>query len=161
MTKRLKFSLKTTMANLTLILYTSSNKQLIYILVQYCQCWPFLLKLVNENGSKQRSQQNSCISEQHSGVLLLDYLMFLNESFESLIQWSIHKAMFHSWMNQLSELIFWTNASMTHSLRQSLAAIYWRFTFIFKIGYLRIFFQHSIIVYLKNNNNKLYIYFAV
>ncbi len=37
-----------------------------------------------------------------------------------------------SWMNQPSEWIVWINASMTHSLRQWLAATYWWFTFIFK-----------------------------
>ncbi len=81
----------------------------------YCQRWLFLLHLVNENSSKQRSQQNSRASLSNTQRCFVnEWFVFLN--FESMIQWSIHKDrhLLHSWMNQPSERIVWRHASMTH-----------------------------------------------
>ncbi len=52
-----------------------------------------------------------CVSEQHSGVSLLNESTILNEMSESMIQWPIHKDSHlpRFWMNQPFEWIGWMN----------------------------------------------------
>ncbi len=106
---------------------------LLYILVQYCQdnhfCLICLMKIVPIKDNSKTVAHLWATQR----CFVTEGFVFLNYSFESMIQWSIHKDrhLLHSWMNQPSERIVWMNASMTHSVSLSFRWVTLHFSDVF------------------------------